>query len=129
MSHTPAADPESLLPLSPLSFHVLVALADGERHGYGIIKEIEARSDGQMRPGAGTLYAAVQRLQDGGVIEECDAPHGSEDTDARRRYYRLTTFGRRVARAEALRLARLLDVARAKAIAPELRPALGPRKS
>ncbi|HKG95462.1 MAG TPA: PadR family transcriptional regulator [Gemmatimonadaceae bacterium] len=126
---TTPADPESLLPLTPLSFHVLVALGDAERHGYGIIKEIEARSDGRIRPGAGTLYAAVQRLQDDGVIEECDGPAGAREADARRRYYRLTAFGRRVARAEALRLARLLDVARAKAIAPELRPAVGQRKA
>jgi DNA-binding PadR family transcriptional regulator len=111
-------DPDTLLPLTPAMFHVLIALADGERHGYAIIKEIERRTSGDKRLSAGTLYALVRRFVAEGVIEEsADRPDPSLD-DERRRYYRLTAFGRDVAHAEAHRLETLIAMARAKHLVP-----------
>ena len=110
-------DPEQMLPLTPLSFHILLALADSDRHGYGIIKEVRERTDGEMNPGAGTLYAAVQRMLDDGLISETDDRPAVGD-DERRRYYRLTEIGRRVARAETLRLAGLIRIAAEKKLIP-----------
>lgn len=107
-------EPGGLLPLSPAVFHILLALADAERHGYGIIKEVEARTDGAVRLGPGTLYGSIKRMLDDGVIEESDERPDPEADDERRRYYRLTDFGRRVATAEAERLSRLVATARAK---------------
>jgi len=112
--------PEDLLPLTPLSFHILLALADADRHGYGIIKEVRERTNGEMSPGAGTLYAAVQRMLDAGLVNETDDRPAVGD-DERRRYYRLTEYGRQVARAEALRLARLIRIAADKKLIPEPR--------
>ena len=108
------SDPEELLPLSPAVFHVLLALADAERHGYGIIKEVEARTDGRVRLGPGTLYGSIKRMLEQGLVEESDERPDAELDDERRRYYRLTDFGRRVASAEAERLSGLVKVARAK---------------
>ena len=110
-------DPEQMLPLTPLSFHILLALADADRHGYGIIKEVRERTDGEMNPGAGTLYAALQRMLDERLIAETDDRPPVGD-DERRRYYRLTEIGRQVARAEALRLARLIRIAAEKKLIP-----------
>ena len=110
-------DPEQMLPLTPLSFHILLALADADRHGYGIIKEVRERTNGEMNPGAGTLYAAVQRMLDDGLIAETDDRPAVGD-DERRRYYRLSEIGRQVARAEALRLARLIRIAAEKKLIP-----------
>lgn len=107
-------DPEELLPLSPAVFNVLLALADAERHGYGIIKEVEARTEGRVRLGPGTLYGSIKRMLEEGLIEESDERPDSELDDERRRYYRLTGFGRRVASAEAERLEGLVAHARAK---------------
>ena len=118
MPRTPPVD--SLLPLTPLSYHVLLALVESDRHGYAILRDIEERAAGAVRPGTGTLYAAIQRLVDEGALEESTARRASDD-DARRRYYRLTAFGRALARAETLRLARLLDAPSARALVPELR--------
>ena len=116
--------PEQMLPLTPLSFHILLALADADRHGYGIIKEVRERTNGEMSPGAGTLYAAVQRMLDEGLIAESgERPEVGDD--GRRRYYRLTELGRQVARAEALRLARLIRIAADKNLIPEPRYATG----
>lgn len=115
---------EQMLPLTPLSFHILLALADADRHGYGIIKEVRERTNGEMNPGAGTLYAAVQRMLDEGLIAETDERPAVGD-DERRRYYRLTETGRQVARAEALRLARLIRIAADKKLIPEPRYAPG----
>ena len=117
-------DPEELLPLSPAVFHVLLALADAERHGYGIIKEVRDRTNGEVNPGAGTLYAAVQRMLDDALIVETNDRPATGD-DERRRYYRLTALGRQVARAEALRLARVIRIASDKKLIPELRFAPG----
>jgi DNA-binding PadR family transcriptional regulator len=120
-------DPDALLPLTPLSIGVLLALLDGERHGYALLKELERQSGGRLAPGAGTLYAALQRMQDEGLIEEAAPPPGGGD-DARRRYYALTRFGREVARAETLRMAGLVRIASAKRLVPALRLAAERRK-
>ena len=108
-----ARDPQSLLPLTPAMFHVMVALADGPTHGYAIMKEVERLTDGAVRLSTGTLYGIVKRLLADGLIRE--GTTRSRD-DARRRTYELTPFGRDVARAEARRLANLVHVARAKAL-------------
>ena len=107
---------EAQLPLTPALFHVLVALADGDRHGYAIIKEVAARTDGEVHLSTGTLYGMIKRLLAEGLIEESRRRPAE---DARRRYYRLTAFGRNVAQAEARRLARALVGARAKRLIEE----------
>src|SRR5262245_52324208 len=94
--------PLALLPLTPLSVAILLALVDEARHGYAIIKTLERETEGRIVPGAGTLYAALQRMVDDGLIVEMSGS-GGEDDDQRRRYYELTPFGRDVARAELLR--------------------------
>ena len=106
-----------LLPLTPLSHAVLLALAEGELHGYAILQEVERLTDGAVRPGTGTLYAALQRMLSEGVIEDGGRTPGPEE-DQRRRYYGITSLGREVARAEARRLERVLEVAREKRLAP-----------
>ncbi len=98
------------LPLSPAVFHVLVSLADGDRHGYAIIKEVSGRTEGAERMGAGTLYAILKRLLESELIVE--VPAGRDADDQRRRYYRLTSLGRRVAKAEVERLERASTLAR-----------------
>lgn len=106
--------PEALLPLTPAVFHILLALADGERHGYGIMQEIALRTDGKMRMGPGTLYGSIKRMLAEGLIEELGERPDPALDDERRRYYRLTSFGLRVAQAEAQRLAHLVRVAQFK---------------
>src|SRR3712207_887329 len=107
-------EPEDLLPLTPAALHILLALADEERHGYAIMKEIEGRTGGEVRLGPGTLYGAIKRMLADGLVEESvERPDPGLD-DQRRRYYRMTSFGRRVAGAEVERLARLVSAARAK---------------
>lgn len=110
--------PEELLPLSPAVFHILLALATGERHGYGIMREIADAADGLMRIGPGTLYRSIRQMLDAGMIEESDERPDPALDDERRRYYRLTGFGRRVAQAEAARLAQLVRVAEARRLLP-----------
>jgi len=112
----PAASAEALLPLTPVAFEILLALADGQRHGYFIMQEVERRSDGRVSLHPGTLYRALNRLLGEGLIEEIDAPTAArpEPHDGRRRYYRVTAFGRDVAAAEADRLASQLSAARLK---------------
>ena len=112
-------DPESLLPLTPGMFQVLIALADGEKHGYAVIKEVARRTDGQIVLSAATLYTIIRRFVQEGVIQEsAERPDPALD-DERRRYYRLTEFGRRVARAEAARMETALGMARAKKLIPK----------
>lgn len=111
-------DPESLLPLSQPVFHILLALADRERHGYGIMQEVRTRTGGQVRLVPGTLYGAIKRLLKQRLIEEADERADPELSDERRRYYRLTEFGQRVLTAEVERLARLVEQARAKQLVP-----------
>jgi DNA-binding PadR family transcriptional regulator len=102
---------------------VLLTLADGELHGYGIIKEVERQTAGWLRPGAGSLYAALQRMVDDELIEEVAAPASA--LDARRRYYGATRFGLDVARAEAIRLAEVVRTAGQKKLLSNLRLAYG----
>ncbi|MEZ5291961.1 MAG: PadR family transcriptional regulator [Vicinamibacterales bacterium] len=107
-------DPSSYLPLTPAMFQVLVALADGEKHGYAIIKEVARRTDGKVRLRAATLYSALRRFVDDGLIRETmERPDPALD-DERRRYYQLTDRGRAVAVAEARRMAETLAQARLK---------------
>ena len=109
---------EHFLPLTTQMLHTLLAVADGEKHGYAIIKEICRRTDDQVRIGAGTLYALIKRaLADGLLVESDDRPDPSLD-DERRRYYRLTTLGRSVAEAEVSRLEAIVGMARAKKLRP-----------
>jgi DNA-binding PadR family transcriptional regulator len=109
-------DPHGQLPLTPAVFHILLAIADQDRHGYAIILDIADRTDGAMRLGTGTLYTAISRLLEQGLIEEPDERPTADEDDERRRYYRLTPFGREVANAEARRLAALVKMARARGI-------------
>lgn len=95
-------------------FHILLALADKERHGYEIMREVDDRTEGKMRLGPGTLYGSIKRMLNDGLIEELDERPDPELDDERRRYYRLSDFGRRVAIAEAERLDKLVKSARAK---------------
>src|SRR5919199_455171 len=111
---TEGRGPRDLLPLTPAVLHILLALADEERHGYGIMKEVEGRSGGEMRLGPGTLYGAIKRMLADGLIEESDERPDPALDDQRRRYYRITEFGRRVAGAEAERLSGLVETARAR---------------
>ena len=105
--------PDSLLPLAPAMFHILMALADDDRHGYGIIQEVLSRTDGDVRLSPGTLYRSIQRMLDDDLIVEISERPAPELDDERRRYYRITAFGRAVARAEANRLHELVRLARA----------------
>ena len=118
--------PGDLLPLTPVALNVLLALADGERHGYGIMLEVRERTGGRVRLGPGTLYGAIKRLKEGGVIEESGARSGPGEApdDERRRYYRLTGFGAEVLAAEVERLDGLVRAARRKGAfpAPKSRP-------
>lgn len=108
------ADPRSFLPLSEVAFEVLLALGDGDRHGYQVIRDVERRTDGRLSLHAGTLYRALSRLRREGLIEELDDRPDPELDDERRRYYRLTKMGLEVARAEARRLASQVGAARAR---------------
>jgi DNA-binding PadR family transcriptional regulator len=113
------AEVDALLPLPPVTFHILLALADGERHGYAIIQDVEARTGGELRLGAGTLYRSIHRMLEQGLIVESQRRPARALDDERRRYYRLTSFGTSVARAETRRLAQLVRLARARGLAPE----------
>ncbi len=114
------SDPRSFLPLPAATLHILVALAGGEKHGYAIMGEIEALTDGSVRMGPGTLYGSIKRMLTDGLIEETDERPDPELDDQRRRYYRLTGLGQQVCDAELARLRALLERAAAR-----LRPALG----
>ena len=103
---------EAFLPLTPVAFEILLALADGEQHGYSIMREVERRSSGAVLLHPGTLYRALARLLESGLIEELDERPAPEQDDERRRYYQLTQTGIAVARAEAERLAGQLAAAR-----------------
>ena len=109
---------DDLLPLPPVTFHILVALADEDRHGYAIMQDIAQRTDGALKLGAGTLYRSVQRMLEQGLVIEVSTRPAPEMDDERRRYYRITAFGRTVAKAEARRLAQMLKLARASGFAP-----------
>ena len=106
--------PEEMLPLTPTVFHILLALADGDRHGYGIMQEVAQRTDGALHMGPGTLYGSIKRMLADGLIEPAGERPDPALDDERRRYYHLTDFGQRVAFAEAQRLEQLVRIARAK---------------
>jgi DNA-binding PadR family transcriptional regulator len=112
-------DSDSFLPLPAAVFHILVALADRDRHGYSIMQDVAARTDGKVRLSAGTLYSSIRRMLEQGLVEELrDSPDpGSQDE--RRRYYRLTRTGRQAAVSEARRLSDLLSQARATGLIPK----------
>jgi DNA-binding PadR family transcriptional regulator len=107
-------DTDAFLPLTPAMFQVLVALADGDKHGYAIIKEVRRRTGNKVQLGAGTLYAIVKRLLEDELISECDERPDPALDDERRRYYRMTPDGRAVALAEAKRLEEVLEQAKVK---------------
>jgi DNA-binding PadR family transcriptional regulator len=109
---------DSLLPLTPATFHILIALSDDDRHGYAIIQDVETRTSGELKLSAGTLYRSVQRMLEQGLIVETRERPAPEEDDERRRYYRITPFGTAVAKAEARRLAELVRMAKAAGFAP-----------
>ena len=109
--------PESLLPLTAAVFHILIAVAEEDRHGYGIIQDVADRTGGDVRLSAGTLYRSIQRMLDDDLIVETSERPAPDQDDERRRYYRITPFGRDVARAETQRLSDLVRMARASGFA------------
>lgn len=109
-------DPADLLPLATAHLHILLALADGEKHGYAVMREVESMTDGEVTMGPGTLYGAIKRLLSAGLVEETDERPDPAIDDQRRRYYRVTGFGARVLAAETARLERLVKTARARSI-------------
>lgn len=108
--------PQSFLPLTPAVFNILLALADGEKHGYAIMLEVEANTDGQVKMGPGTLYGSIKRMLQAGMIEESDERPDPELDDQRRRYYRLSGMGQRLLGLEARRLERQVFTARLKQV-------------
>ena len=114
-------DPENLLPLNPSVFHILLALSDGDLHGYGIMQEVAEHTEGQIKLGPGTLYGAIKRLLSDRLIIETDERPDPEMDDERRRYYRLTDFGEKVLKAEVRRLSKMLSVAQSKRLIPKRR--------
>jgi len=109
-------DPDAMLPLTSAVFNILLALADGERHGYSIMQEIAAQTKGKLRIGPTTLYRSIKHMLEDGLIVEADERPDPALDDERRRYYRLTDLGQRVAVAEAQRLEQTLAVARSKSL-------------
>ncbi len=109
---------ESLLPLPAAVFHILVALADRDRHGYSIMQDVAARTDGKVRLSAGTLYSSIRRMLEQGLIEELAESPDPYSTDERRRYYRITRFGRRTAAAEVHRFSEMVAQAQATGLVP-----------
>ena len=122
-SNLPEKPVESFLPLTPAVFHILLTLADGEAHGYAMMQEVARRSGGTVRLGPGTLYGAVSRLLEDGIIEESEERPDPEMDDTRRRYYRLSKLGSRVLAAETERLAELVKAARSTKAVRKLKPA------
>lgn len=115
--------PADFLPLTPAVLHILLALADGEQHGYAIAQAIEGVTAGTVRMGPGTLYGSIGRMVAGGLIEESTRPRGRSDDGERRRFYRMTALGRRVLESETERLARVVALARAKNVLRRPEPA------
>ncbi|MGA2132590.1 MAG: PadR family transcriptional regulator [Bryobacteraceae bacterium] len=115
MAHDPIPA-QAMLPLSPATFHILLAVSLKERHGYGIIQDVAGRTHGQLKLSAGTLYRSIQRMLEHGLLVETQERPAPELDDERRRYYRITAFGEAVARAEAERLSQLVEMARAQGL-------------
>jgi DNA-binding PadR family transcriptional regulator len=118
MAHS-QSDISALIPLPPATFHILMAVAQEDRHGYGIIQDVTRRTNGELRLSAGTLYRSIQRMLEQGLIDETDDRPAPELDDERRRYYRITAFGAAVARAETHRMAQLVRMARTQGLLPE----------
>ncbi len=118
MAHT-QSEIAALIPLPPASFHILMAVAQEDRHGYGIIQDVERRTGGELRLSAGTLYRSIQRLLEQGLLSETDDRPAPEFDDERRRYYRITAFGTAVARAEIRRMSQLVRMARTQGLLSE----------
>jgi|SRR3954468_2429778 DNA-binding PadR family transcriptional regulator len=116
-------DPHAQLPLTPVVLHILLALSSGDRHGYAIAQEVEAMTHGQVRMGPGTLYGSMQRMLASSLIEEAVPRKRPSTDDERRRYYRMTAFGRRVLELELERLAAVVRLARARDLLPGPRTA------
>jgi DNA-binding PadR family transcriptional regulator len=110
-------EPETLLPLPPPVFHILIALTEGDRHGYAVMHDVAERTGLRMSPG--TLYGSIKRMLEQDLIEEVQSRRAPELDDERRRYYRLTRFGRKVAEGEAARLSEVLKQARAHGLLPQ----------
>ena len=117
------APPETFLPLTPAVFHILLALADGDAHGYAIMQDVAQRSSGVVKLGPGTLYGAISRMLEDRLIEECEERPDPEMDDARRRYYRLTSSGGAVLASETKRLAGLVRAARSTRVIRTMKPA------
>ena len=111
-------DPSDLLPLNPRDFLILFALADEERHGYGIVRDVERESRGQVRLDPANLYRSIRRMISTGLVEEAERRPATTAGGERRRYYRITQFGREVVKREATRLAQLTAAARARSLIP-----------
>ncbi|MBN2001919.1 MAG: PadR family transcriptional regulator [Anaerolineae bacterium] len=112
-------NPEDLLPLTPVVFHILLALSDGERHGYSIMKTVEVQTDGHIKMGPGTLYGSIKRMLAAGLIAEADERPDPEMDDSRRRYYCITALGSRALSLEAARMAQAVKLAQQKHLLPE----------
>jgi DNA-binding PadR family transcriptional regulator len=110
--------PDSLLPLPAATFHILLAVAEEDLHGYAIIQDVAARTNGELKLSAGTLYRSIQRMLEQALIVETQDRPAPELDDERRRYYRITPFGAAVAQAEARRLTQLVRMARARGFVP-----------
>jgi DNA-binding PadR family transcriptional regulator len=110
--NTRLSDPVSLLPLPSATFHILLALSENDRHGYAIIQDVAARTGGELKLSAGTLYRSIQRMLEQGLLKETRERPRPEEDDERRRYYRITPYGTQVARAETRRLTQLVKFAR-----------------
>ncbi|MEZ5175479.1 MAG: PadR family transcriptional regulator [Acidimicrobiia bacterium] len=117
-------DPQGFLPLPASQLHILLALADGEKHGYAVMREVEQITDGEVTMGPGTLYGAIKRMLSAGLVEETDERPDPEMDDERRRYYRATGAGVLVLAAETERLERLVRTAQAKQTKRQLKPGL-----
>lgn len=113
------SDVDALLPLPPATFHILMAVTDGDRHGYAILQHVEERTGGELRMSAGTLYRSIARMLEQGLILEATRRPAKAVDDPRRRYYRITPFGKAVARAEARRMTQLVRLARAQGLLAE----------
>ncbi len=114
--NTESRKAKDMLPLTPAVLHILLALADGERHGYGIMQEVAKRAAGSVKMGPGTLYGSIKRMLADGLIEETGERPDPALDDERRRYYRLTSFGVRVMQAEVLRLQQIVRLAESKQV-------------
>ena len=119
MMQTRQRDPDSLLPLTPAVFHILLALVGCDRHGYGIMQEVAQRTGGRTKLNPGTLYTTIQRLLEKGLIVELSGRRDPDEDDERRRYYRLTPAGRRAAQLELARLTEMVALGRRAGLAPE----------